>query len=139
MLRMVSQRHGAMQIARQLHQNALQQFTDLLGERGVNTDPVALSAHNADWTHVYKGDARVVLSPSCTEEVSSVLAYCNENNIGIVPQGGNTGLVGGAIAFSSDEVVLSLSRMNKILDFHGVWLPIHFTPSRTMATEQLIL
>jgi hypothetical protein len=125
MLRRIFQRIGALQIARQLHQNAVQHFTDLLGERGVNTDPVALSAHNTDWTRVYQGDARVVLSPSCTKEVSGVLAYCNEHNIGIVPQGGNTGLVGGGIAFSRDEVILSLSRMNKILGFHGVWLPIH--------------
>ena len=120
MLRMLARRGGAIQLARGLHQQAVDQFTALLGERGVTTDPVTLSAHNSDWTNVYKGNAKVVLSPSCTDEVSRVLAHCHEHNISVVPQGGNTGLVGGGIAFNSDEVILSLSRMNKVLDFQGV-------------------
>lgn len=86
-LRLLAGRSGALQFARGLHQQAVEQFTALLGERGVTTDPVALSAHNSDWTNVYKGDAKVVLSPTCTAEVSSVLALCHQHNIGIVPQG----------------------------------------------------
>lgn len=129
-------------LGRELHQRALEQFAALLGERGVNTDPIALSAHNSDWTKVYQGDAKVVLSPSCTEEVSKVLAYCNEHNISVVPQGGNTGLVGGGIAFNSDEVILSLSRMNKILGFQGVCLrhidtcSLHRSNTGLQGTEQ---
>lgn len=120
MLRSLARSGGSLQWARALHQQAVEQLTALLGERGVTTDPVALSAHNSDWTNVYKGEAKVVVSPSCTEEVSRVLAHCHKHHISVVPQGGNTGLVGGGIAFSSEEVVLSLSRMNKILDFQGV-------------------
>ena len=119
---MLKRRSGALQLARGLHQQAVDEFTALLGERGVTTDPVALSAHNSDWTNVYKGDAKVALSPSCTDEVSRVLAYCHQRNISVVPQGGNTGLVGGGIAFGADEVILSLSRIHKVLDFQGVCL-----------------
>jgi FAD/FMN-containing dehydrogenase len=56
-----------------------------------------------------------VLRPGSTEEVSCILALANENGIGVVPQGGNTGLVGGQIpSHERSEIVLSLARMKKV-------------------------
>jgi len=55
-----------------------------------------------------------MLKPKSNEEVAAVLKYCNEQKLAIVPQGGNTGLVGGSQPIF-DEVILSMSNMNKIL------------------------
>ncbi len=67
----------------------------------------------------WSGSPPVVLRPRTTSEVSSLLRYCNENGIAVVPQGGNTGLVGGSVPVF-DEVVLSLSRMDSILSLDDV-------------------
>lgn len=106
---------------RGVHEQALAAFRQMLGDRGVITDPVALQGHNFDWfENQTSGHATVVLAPASTPEVSEVLAYCNSNGIPVVPQGGNTGVVGGGIASHENEVLLSMSRMNKVLEFTGV-------------------
>lgn len=81
-----------------------------------NNDSSSLEKYNVDWTGHYRGFASIVVFPKSTDEVSRILQYCNENSIGIVPQGGNTGLVGGSIPISSQEIVLSLEKMNSIKD-----------------------
>ena len=53
-----------------------------------------LDGFNTDWMGKYRGHSQVVVKPKTTEEVSAIVKYCAENNIAIVPQGGNTGLVG---------------------------------------------
>lgn len=53
-----------------------------------------LAAFNNDWLGKYIGKSPIVVKPKSTEEVSKVMKYCYENDIAIVPQGGNTGLVG---------------------------------------------
>lgn len=53
-----------------------------------------LASYNNDWLNKYHGKSQVVVKPRSTEEVSKVMKYCYENDIAIVPQGGNTGLVG---------------------------------------------
>jgi len=84
-----------------------------------NTLPDELSAFNNDWMGKYKGKSTTVLKPRTTEEVSKIVKYCNEKRIGIVPQGGNTGLVGGSVPVR-DEVILNLSNLNKIRSFDPV-------------------
>mgnify|MGYP006190798145 FL=1 len=68
-----------------------------------------------DWTRNYFGGS-LVCFPQNTQEVSEILKYCNTHKIGVVPQGGNTGLVGGGIGTTRGELILSLRRMNKILE-----------------------
>ena len=75
-----------------------------------------VESHNTDWMRRWKGDSSVVLFPESTQQVSDILRYCNEKKIAVTPQGGNTGLVGGSIP-CFDEIILSLSKMNRILDF----------------------
>jgi FAD/FMN-containing dehydrogenase len=53
-----------------------------------------LDGFNVDWMGKYKGQSRVVVKPKNTQEVADVMKYCYEQGIAIVPQGGNTGLVG---------------------------------------------
>ena len=75
-----------------------------------------LQNYNEDWLRIYKGDTPLILKPSTVDEVQKILAYCNNNQIAIVPQGGNTGLVGGSVPVH-DEIVLSFSNLNRILKF----------------------
>lgn len=61
-----------------------------------------------------KGSGQVVLRPKSTKQVSDILKYCNDRRLAVVPQGGNTGLVGGSVPVF-DEVVISTQLMNKII------------------------
>lgn len=97
-------------------------FKELLGENAVIdavTNPAAqddVEGYNGDWMRKYRGHGQLVLRPGSTEEVSKALKYCNEHNLAVVPQGGNTGLVGGSVPVF-DEIVLSLNRMQGIRSF----------------------
>lgn len=89
----------------------------LLGERGFLTDPAAIDAHSADWRNLFPGSALAVLRPASTAECAEAVRLCTEAAIAIVPQAGNTSLCGGSTPLGrGDEVVLSVARMNRILD-----------------------
>lgn len=91
-------------------------FRSVLAENDVITDASALEQYNVDWMKKYEGKSKLALRPRSTQQVSQILKHCNERRLPVVPQGGNTGLVGGSVAVD-DEVVLSLSGMDKILAF----------------------
>uniref|UniRef100_A0AAY4ALA4 D-2-hydroxyglutarate dehydrogenase, mitochondrial n=1 Tax=Denticeps clupeoides TaxID=299321 RepID=A0AAY4ALA4_9TELE len=93
-------------------------FTRLLAGRAV-TDPDVLAACNTDWLKSVQGKSELLLRPQTTEEVSQILRYCNERNLAVSPQGGNTGLVGGSVPVF-DEIILSTALMNKVLTFNTV-------------------
>ena len=78
-----------------------------------------LESFNTDWMRKYRGQSSLVLKPSSTAQVSKILAYCNQHKLAIVPQGGNTGLVGGGVPVF-DEIIISTQRMNKIHKFDDV-------------------
>jgi FAD/FMN-containing dehydrogenase len=88
------------------------------GERVV-TDPTTIAPHNVDWMHNVRGQSKLMLRPRTTLEVSWILAHCNERRLAVVPQGGNTGLVGGSVPVF-DEVILSTSLMNKVISLDEV-------------------
>jgi len=101
-----------------------ERFAGMIGTANVLTDPNDKSPFLVEWRDLYQGKTPMVLRPGTTDEVSAVMRYAYENGIKIVPQGGNTGLVGGQIPQESgDEIVLSLGRMNKVRDVD----PIGFT------------
>ncbi|WP_422375175.1 FAD-binding oxidoreductase [Roseibium sp.] len=92
-------------------------FADLIGAANVLTSPDDQAPYLTEWRDLYKGVTPMVLRPGNTEEVSAVMAYAYEHDLKVVPQGGNTGLVGGQIPQETgDEIVLSLVRLNKIRD-----------------------
>lgn len=91
-------------------------FRGLLGAAGVITDSDDLVPYNTDWMKKYHGQSRLALRPKTTEQVARIMEYCNERSLAVVPQGGNTGLVGGSIPLF-DEIVLSLSSMDKVISF----------------------
>ena len=97
-----------------------------------------LDPYNTDWIGRFRGRSTTVLKPKTTQEVSEILKWCNERRIGVVPQGGNTGLVGGSVPVN-DEVILSLSNMNKVRSFDEVsgYYPRHvFHVARIHSLEQ---
>ena len=75
--------------------------------------------YTTDWTQKYEGGG-IVVFPRNSNDVSNIVKLCNDNNIAIVPQGGNTGLVGGSIGSNDNELIISLSKMNKIIEFDEV-------------------
>lgn len=85
----------------------------------VSSASTELDPFNNDWMNKYHGKSTTVLRPRTTEEVSEIVKWCNERRIGIVPQGGNTGLVGGGVPIK-DELILSLGNMTKIRSFDPV-------------------
>lgn len=94
--------------------------TSILSTLGSNSIPVSeLSPYNDDWMGKYHGKATTVVKPKTTEEVSKVVKHCWERRIGIVPQGGNTGLVGGSVPIRN-ELVLNLGNMSKVRSFDPV-------------------
>ncbi|KAL2188914.1 hypothetical protein L209DRAFT_682501 [Thermothelomyces heterothallicus CBS 203.75] len=110
----------------QLTEEHVAYFRQLLGSESAVIDGVTRSdaaddiePFNTDWMRKYRGHCRLVLKPGSTEEVSKILKYCNDNMLAVVPQGGNTGLVGGSVPVF-DEIVINMGRMNKILEFDAV-------------------
>ena len=87
----------------------------ILGPRGLLTDPSDLAPHLADWRGLYQGAALAVARPASTEEVAAVIRLCAETGTPVVPQGGNTSMVGGATPDETGRhLVLSLTRMNRL-------------------------
>jgi FAD/FMN-containing dehydrogenase len=85
----------------------------LLGTEHVLVEPEVMEAHEVDWTGRFRGEAPAVVRPADTAEVAEVLALCAVERIAVVPQGGNTGLVGGGVPLHG-ELVLSLRRLDAL-------------------------
>ncbi|KAH7667103.1 D-2-hydroxyglutarate dehydrogenase protein [Dioscorea alata] len=94
-------------------------FRDILDDNTVIQDEDRLSSANIDWMRKYKGSSKLLLLPKDTDEVSKILRYCNSRRLAVVPQGGNTGLVGGSVPVY-DEVIVNVGLMNKIISLDKV-------------------
>ena len=93
----------------------LQRFRDIVGPKGYTDDPDLLGPHLVEQRGLYHGRTSAMLSPANTEEVAAIMKLAQETGTPIVPQGGNTGLVGGQLPFEAgEELILSLSRMNAV-------------------------
>lgn len=90
-------------------------FTEIVGPAQALVDPTAQAPYLKEWRDRYIGRTPLVLRPGSIDEVSRILALANEARVGIVPQAGNTGLVGGQIPFEDGrDIVLSVARLNRI-------------------------
>ncbi|NEV76513.1 MULTISPECIES: FAD-binding oxidoreductase [unclassified Rhodopseudomonas] len=101
-------------------------FTAIVGDKHALTDPLELEAYITEERNLYRGHSPLVLRPGSTEEVVAICKLANEARVALVPQGGNTGLVGGQTPHNG-EVVISLKRMDKIREVD--------TSSNTMTVE----
>ncbi|HSA90439.1 MAG TPA: FAD-binding oxidoreductase [Burkholderiales bacterium] len=87
----------------------------IVGAAQVLTAPEDTKPYLTDWRRQYSAPAECVVRPATTQEVSQVIALCARERVAVVPQGGNTGLVGGSVPTGARrELVLALGRMNRI-------------------------
>src|SRR5574341_280635 len=87
----------------------------IVGEPHVLTSAQDMKPYLTDWRRQYSAGAECVVRPASTAQVAGVVGLCASENVAIVPQGGNTGLVGGSVPTGARrEIVLSLARMNRI-------------------------
>ncbi len=82
-------------------------------------EPAELEHYGRDWTRRWTPAPLAIALPANVEEVQAIVRWANHQHVSIVPSGGRTGLSGGAVA-AHGELVLSLERMNKVLDFNAV-------------------
>lgn len=96
-----------------LDANIAQRLKDAAGEKGWSEDAEAIAPFVREFRGRWRGKTPLLLTPDTTASVSRILSVCNETGTQVVPQGGNTGLVGGQIPHKG-EVLLSLHRMTRI-------------------------
>jgi len=94
---------------------SLEALKKIVGPGAWTTDETELAPYLSEPRGLVTGRACIMLSPDSTEKVAAIIVSCAKNGVSVVPQGGNTGLCGGATPDSSgDQVLLSLSRLNRI-------------------------
>nr|KAG5689271.1 hypothetical protein BaRGS_005279 [Batillaria attramentaria] len=106
----------------------------------VITEPSELDGYNTDWLRTVRGSSKLLLRPKTTEEVAAILSYCHDRGLAMVPQGGNTGLVGGSVPVF-DEVIISTHLMNNIISLDEVSGNLHLnvtSPEYSQRTMDLI-
>ncbi|MEY2514074.1 MAG: hypothetical protein QOJ89_1432 [bacterium] len=107
----------------------------VVGDRHVLTDADLRAPYEIDWTRRFGGPALAVVRPGSTCEVCAVVRACAEHGVAIVPQGGNTGLVGGGVP-RGGEVVVSLSRMSDLGEVDPALGQIEVGAGTTLAALQ---
>lgn len=100
------------------HAIFLDRVEDLLGARGATRDPELIEPWLTDWRGRFTGLALAMASPGSTAELSALMKLCARHGVSVVPQGGNSGMCGGATPDTSgDALLLSLRRMNAVRSF----------------------
>ena len=90
-------------------------LAELLGPKGVLSEPADITPRLTDWRGAFHGKAPFIACPASTGEVAAVVSACADMRLPIVPQGGLTGLCGGATPDASGtQIPISLHRMNKV-------------------------
>ena len=93
----------------------LARLSEILGPAGLVTDPDLMQAALTDWRGLYTGRAIALARPAGTAELAALAAACHAAGVAMVPQGGNTGMSGGAVPHESgEELVVGLGRMRAI-------------------------
>ncbi len=110
----------------------------VVGERGLLTDPADTAAYSEDWRRLYQGCTPAVVRPATTQETAAVVRLCAEAGMPIVPQGGNTSMVGGAVpAADGSELVLSTARLNRVRAIDPVDLTMTIEAGVTLKAAQI--
>ncbi|WFP60645.1 MULTISPECIES: FAD-binding oxidoreductase [unclassified Mesorhizobium] len=100
---------------RRLSSEILDALEGAVGRNGLTAEPAGMAKFLGDWAGDYSGGALAVLLPASVAEVQASIRLCSELGLGVIPQGGNTGLVSGAIdGNGTGLVVVSLERLNAV-------------------------
>ena len=92
----------------------LDELKAALGPSGWSQDPFTLAPYLTEWRNRWTGETPILLTPGTTEQVQRAVAICAAHGVAIIPQGGNSGLVGGQIPYG--EVLLSTRRLRAVRD-----------------------
>src|SRR5271166_1289235 len=110
----------------------------IVGDRGILTDAGDTAAYSEDWRHLYQGRTSAVVRPGTTRELAGVVALCAASGTPMVPQGGNTSMVGGAVPHEDgSELVISTARLNRIRDLDAVDMTLTTESGVTLRSAQL--
>jgi FAD/FMN-containing dehydrogenase len=108
--------------------DTIERIKEVLGPLGCLDDPAQIAPYVIEWRDLFRGRTPLVARPATTREVCEVVRICHDTRTPFVPQGGNTSLCGGSVPHESgDEIVLSLSRMNRVRELDA--------PGYTMTAE----
>ena len=92
------------------------QLTSIVGVKNILTEKKELIKYNKDWRGFYNNKSLCVLFPINTQILKEIVIFCFENNLKIVPQGGNTSLTGASVpTYQNQEIIINFSKMNKIV------------------------
>jgi FAD/FMN-containing dehydrogenase len=109
----------------------------IVGKSNVLTAPEDTRPYFTDWRRQYSAAAECVVRPGSTDEVSRVVSLCAREGVAVVPQGGNTGLVGGSVPTGTRrEIVLSLGRLSRIRELDALNDTITVEAGCVLATVQ---
>jgi len=112
-------------------------FASIVGREHALTDPDMQLPYLREWRDAWVGRSALVLRPGSVDEVSKILALANDTRTAVVPQGGNTGLVGGQIPFESGaEVVVSMSRLKRVRSVDAAGYALTVEAGMTLAEVQ---
>jgi FAD/FMN-containing dehydrogenase len=115
----------------------LSAIRSVVGDRGMLTDSADTAPYAEDWRRLYQGRTAAVVRPGTTQELADVVRLCAEADVAIVPQGGNTSMVGGAVPNADgSELVLSTARLNRVRDLDPADMTITLEAGVTLKAAQ---
>lgn len=110
----------------------------IVGDRGMLTEPSDTAPYAEDWRRLYKGRTDAVIRPGSTEELAEVVRLCAQAGVRVVPQGGNTSMVGGAVpAEDGSELIVSTARLNRIRALDPVDMTLTIESGVTLKAAQM--
>ncbi|MFZ5609112.1 MAG: FAD-binding oxidoreductase [Pseudomonadota bacterium] len=116
---------------------AMERLRRIVGPKGWTTDANDMAPHLEDWRRLHRGACAMLLKPATADEVRRIVACADEYGIRLVPQGGNTGLVGGGIPDASGEqVMVSLSRLRAVRGIDAMNYTMTVEAGLTLAEAQ---
>ncbi|MEC9393050.1 MAG: FAD-binding oxidoreductase [Pseudomonadota bacterium] len=96
----------------------IKKIESIIGKKNLLLTEEEKRKYLIEWRERYPGKAKGILKPKNVKEISSLMKIFHKEKISIIPQGGNTGLVGGQISYSEEHFILSLERMNKLININ---------------------
>lgn len=113
-------------------------LSGIVGPKGVTTDKNQLMPHVTEWRDKFVGQTPLMIAPGSAGEASAILKYCNQHQISVICQGGNTGLVGGGIPGidGADEILLSSRRLVPQIEVNAAGYSMVAGAGRTVADMQ---
>ncbi|WP_428487479.1 FAD-binding oxidoreductase [Rhodopila sp.] len=109
----------------------------IVGDRGLLTDSTDTAPYSEDWRRLYQGRTSAVIRPATAQELAEVIRLCAETGTPVVPQGGNTSMVGGAVPNEDgSELVVSTARLNRIRDLDPTDMTLTIESGVTLKAAQ---